>query len=262
MSNLRELQESLQDHLLTNNQQIKKFVAKPLQGKGTIAERLAIYNNAYHWRLVEALQKDYAILGKYLGLDAFEQLCYDYIVAYPSRYFSVAEFGQHLPEFVLQTEPYKQQPYVSELARFIKTLDNTMTLPDAAVLSMPALAAISEDAWPDIRFKFHPTLKLLVQEWNSLAIWQAVVQDKESPAPERLTEPVYCVVWRKDWQPYYCTLNTPQAVWVMQAFQADQTFAEVCEGLTQWLPEEEVAQFAANLLLGWINDGMLSEIQL
>jgi hypothetical protein len=256
MSGLRELQEGLQAHLLADDKKIKQFVVRPEQGN--ITERLAIYGTAYRLRLLDVLQKDYPLLKKLLGEDAFAELGDAYIDAYPSKNFSVNCFGQHLAEFLHQEEPYAQNLYLSELAHFIWALGSTITAADAPVLTTQEMAAIPQDLWPELRLKFQPALVVLTQEWNTIALWQALLNNEKLPKSTRQSEVSYCVVWRKAQQAYYVPLSKEEK-WVMQMLQENQSFAEVCEGLTQWLPEEQVAQFTVGLLVRWINEGMLAE---
>lgn len=254
---LRELQKSLQNHLLTKEKSINQYIAGATPK--IISQRLAIYGDGYRYRLIDVLATYYDVLYKYVGDENFFDLASAYIAAFPSRYFSVDLFPQHLAKFLAVTEPYKNQFYLSELANFIWLLNTTIDSADARILTTNDLAKIPQDSWGEMRFTFHPSVKSLTFNWNALAIWQAIIQSQEVPQPSVLDQTSFCVVWRKSMQPYYCPLSEDQA-WVFQALKNNQTFEEVCEGLLKWVSEDQAANYAASLLLRWLNDEMFSEV--
>ncbi len=259
MSQLRNIQQHLQSHLLTNDDLINAQVFEPSQG--SVADRLAIYNNGYRWRLYEILDIYYPILAKVMGAEAFEKLRVVYLEIHPSRHYSIDLFGQYLPEFLKTAAPYNQQLFLSELAQFIWSLSDTIDGPDAPVLVRDDLAAVAQDQWPDMRISLHPSVALLTQRWNTLALWNAANADQPIPAAELLEQETYCVVWRKEIQSYFNVLGKEDA-WILQALQKDLSFGEICEGLLQWLPEDAVAAHAVNILLRWLQDGMLSTVRI
>lgn len=258
MSELRELQNYFQTYLLEADSQIESCIVEPANDSSL--ERLAIYSHAYRLRLLEVLQKEYDILYKLVGKEIFHQLGYEYIDRYPSSFSSVADFGQFLSHFLATTEPYAKTPHLSELAHFIFELSSTVDAPDASVLSMPSIAEVPQDAWPIMQIKFHPSVKISPYRWNIFEIWRALLDGKEPPMPMQQEKLGYYAVWRKNIDSLYCILTAQEAS-MMRGLYQEQTFAEVCEDLTQWLAPEAVAEYAVSLLLRWLNDEMLSEVR-
>jgi len=256
MSHLRDLQEKLMAHILNEDQAILKNVVTTKQIRAD--ERLAIYRDAYYLNLGNILRKDFGILENILGEDEFEQLTVDYITAYPSSYFNVNEFGRHLPKFLTKNQPYAEQPYLAELAAICWAWTSVLITTDATSISIEQLASIPQESWPALRLVAHPSVKLLQLNWNTAEYWQALQQNKKLPALMQLTKSNYCLIWRKGLQPF-CLILSQEAGWVLQAFQAGKTFADVCEGLTEWMPEDEVAQYVVNLLMMWLKEGLFSE---
>jgi hypothetical protein len=259
MLKLPEVEKYLQSHLLVGDPTIASVITGASAEQ--VAERLAIYSNGYRWRLLEALEADYLLLQKFLGEEAFTELGYAYLEKYPSQHFSVDLVGQYLAKFLAETKPYSAQPYLSELAQFIWALNETIDAADAPLITAAELAALPQNSWPDMRLVFHPSLTLLTCEWNTVPVWQALATEQAVPAAMKLTTAASVIVWRKAIQSYYNVLDQKE-VWALQALQQGQTFDAVCEGLLQWWSEDEVAQQAVNLLLRWINDGIISEIKL
>lgn len=256
---LQKVQESLQNHLLTDDKDVGQYITG--NTPEMVAERLAIYNEGYYTRLLEVLRSDYKVLAKLLGDHKFEDMGLAYVSANPSRHFSANVYGQYMEKFLATTEPYAKQPHLSELAGFIWALSGTVDAPDGSLLTTNQVAAIPQDEWFNMILSLHPSVQLHQSDWNILPLWQAVIQDQKLPVVTKLDNKAYCVVWRKQMQPYYCSLSEEEA-WVLQALQQQQTFGEICDGLLKWYPEEQVATNAVNLLLRWLNDEMLSEVRL
>lgn len=259
MTQLQKMQESLQAHLLKDDMEIANYITGA--NEEMVLERLAIYNHSYYACLYEILKSDYKVLAKLMGDDDFEELGLAYINAHPSHHFSANVYGQFMESFLATTKPYSAHPHLKELAHFIWTLSGAVDAPDAPLLTTNEVGAIPQDQWADMVLSLHPSVQLCQSDWNILPIWQAIIQDQEIPFLTKQDKKAYCAVWRKQMQPYYCSLPEEEA-WVLQALQQQQTFGEICDGLLKWYPEDQVATVAVNLLLRWLNDEMLSEVKL
>jgi hypothetical protein len=75
-------------------QHAAKFI-KP-NDRLTSFERLEIYNRQYWWRLMSSLAEDFPGLQAVLGNRRFEALCKAYLVARPSRSFTLRNLGRDL----------------------------------------------------------------------------------------------------------------------------------------------------------------------
>jgi len=76
------------------SQHAAKFI-KP-NDRLTSFERLEIYNRQYWWRLMSSLAEDFPGLQAVLGNRRFEALCKAYLVARPSRSFTLRNLGRDL----------------------------------------------------------------------------------------------------------------------------------------------------------------------
>jgi len=95
----------------------------------TAAERLAIYANAYHTRLLECLGEVFPMLKRTLGDEAFDGFAFGYLQDYPSRSYTLNELGRHFPRYLEDTRPAAN-----------------CTEPDLSGAGSPVEAA---DEWPD-----------------------------------------------------------------------------------------------------------------
>jgi Putative DNA-binding domain len=259
MSVLANLQHTLQTHLLEADEQILNQLALPV--KGTIHERLAVYSNAYAWRLIDALEQEYGLLAKLLGDEGFTELAEAFIDSYPSQFYSIAKFGERLAQFLAEYLPYSERPYLSELAQLIKALVTSLEAADAPFLNFEALASVAEQNWPSLCFKFHPSVQYFSFNYNSYMIWEALVQEKS--VPEVHMTKSHCVVWRKGLQSYAVALTEVEAL-VLNRLQQGFCFADVCEAVYDkgFMRESQAASFVAHLLANWLNNHLFSEVQL
>ncbi len=82
----------------------------------TAAERLAIYANAYHTRLLECLGEVFPMLKRTLGDEAFDGFAFGYLQEYPSRSYTLNELGRHFPRHLQETRPLKEDEELETLA--------------------------------------------------------------------------------------------------------------------------------------------------
>jgi len=273
---LRRLQEDFQGYLLTLDARMRPHVLGSAQVGAE--ERLAIYANAYRLRLLEALATDYPGLHTVLGDDEFDAMGRAYIAAHPSAYFSLRWFGDHMSEFLRATEPYSKYPVFTEKAAFEWAKSDAFDAADSTVASIDDMAAIPPDAWPGLRFVPHPSLRRLDLRWNVPTVWKEIdaaqgsgsvaggrmpgaTAGQEPPALEVSDFPIAWLVWRQDLLTYFRSLNVDEA-WALDALLRGETFAAICEGLTEWIDAQNVAVHAAGLLKQWLTDGLISEIRI
>ena len=257
MKVLQCLQNQFQDYLLNSNPNFQNSIVNT---KKVPAEtRLAIYNNAYRSRLVDALAANYPVLQTYLGCEQFEALGQAYLSANPSSFRSIRWFGDQLVNFLKEHSDYKAFPVLAELAQFEWTLTLVFDAWDSTVLQMEEMGNIPSNAWVNMRLQAHPSLHRLTLSWNVIHIWQAISDDKTLPDPIENSVPIHWVLWRKELTNHFCSLREDEA-WAIDAILNGSTFSEICEGLCQWIDEEEVGLRAASFLKGWISEGLITKV--
>lgn len=257
MSSLRTIQEQFQAYLIGEESNIELHVTD--QGKKRFAEkRLAIYGDAYYLRLIEILKMIFPAIFHYLGEEAFEELGYNYLVSYPSSTPFVHEIGQKMSQFIAE-EPYAEFPFLSEMAAFEQAWQVCTVQSDAPVLTQPDLLTIPEAAWPQARFVLHPAVQVLELHWNIPALWSIQWEPSKIVEPIRENALHHWIIWRKELTNYYIECSSQEAK-LLQNMTAGQTFAELCENLGNEVPEDQIANYIVQRLLRWLNDGMLSQI--
>ena len=259
MTGLQSLQRRFQNYLMGSSEEIEKDIVS--SGDALAEHRLGIYFNAFRIRLIDCLATEYSGLQKHLGQQGFENLALDYLKACPPSHPSVRWFGKDLAEHLRTTSHHKEREFLSELVSFewakglVFDEHNTTSL-----YSIEEMAHVPQQCWPDIRVKFIAAIRWLDLYWNVCPYWVALDQGEKLPNIHREDYPVRWLIWRKDRDPYWRSLEVHEA-WAIEATANGANFSEICEGLCEWISEEQVAITAAGFLKQWISDDLVERIE-
>lgn len=254
MRNLQKLQQDFQNYLLQQDACIEKEIVDVLPVSASA--RLDIYRDAYYLRLQEALQHDYPVLHGLLGQDQFDQLTSDYIKQFPSHFRSIRWFGNQFTHF-LQEHHYS--PGLIEMTQFEWALTESFDAADRALVTVEDMAALPAEKWPTMGFTLHPSLRQLNLAWNTIAIWKAYKERKKCLSSQKLTKPADWIIWRKQREIQFCSLGVEE-IYMIEAMRAGKNFSQICEGLCEWINEQQVAMQAAMLLKRFVSDNLIVEI--
>ncbi len=259
MRQLHELQARFQAYLETGDDAIEKDI---LSSADTHAEhRLAVYYNAYRFRLIDCLAVDYPALCKLVGRDAFEDLALAYLARYPSTHPSVRWFGRHLPTYLRDEYRGEDRELLAEMAAWEWAQAMVFDAADSdATVSVDAMATIPPEDWPALRFEFKPALRWVDLHWNVPPIEQALEQDDASPARERGDFARRWLLWRRELKIHWRSLDVHEA-WAIEQARAGSNFGELCEGILEWVDASQAPLAGAGMLRQWIGDGLLRSIQ-
>ena len=253
MNRLTKLQADFQAYLM-DDVKGAAFKSQIIDDKKVgVTKRLGIYYDAYRLRIIEALSNGYPHLKNLLGDDLFDKTARAYIDLYPSTYRNMRWYGGEMSAYLRTSLP--QHPIAAELAAFEWSLGLAFDAEDAPILTLQDLAEIPPENWADLRFKFHPSVQLLSLKWNVLLVWQALNAEETPPAAAQINEP--CVVWRKDLNSHYRSLNLAEYA-ALQQLIAGVSFGDLCEKLQEKASEEQATIQAAQYLAGWLNDGLIT----
>ncbi|KGP62544.1 hypothetical protein EP47_11120 [Legionella norrlandica] len=256
MSTLLTLQKQFQEFIYSGQSSIKESI---VQTELVPSEtRLGIYKDSYRLRLIECLAANYPTLHAYLGTEEFEKLSTGYIAAYPSSYRSIRWYGDLLPEFI-KNYYSKSCYYLYELAELEWKMTLAFDAADDSVVKVEDMAYIPPESWPNMQFVLHPSVHRLNFYWNVFPLWQTLTNNQDIPELNDSPIATAWVLWRgKDYIIQYYSLSEEEA-WALDAMIQGMSFGALCEGLCQWIPEEEVGMKAASYLKNWIQNGLLSQ---
>jgi hypothetical protein len=252
---LSALQHAFQDYVLHGADGIAERIEP-----GRLADhrrRLAIYYDAYRLRLVEALGADFDALVATMGRQAFEDACRACVEVTPSAFRNVRWYGGHLAAFLRETAPWREQPWLADIALFEWTLTLAFDAADASHVRFEDLAALRADAWGTLGLRLHPSVRMIAVRANAPAIRKAVDTGTPVPEPKLADAAVTWLVWRQDLSPHFRSLSEPEA-WALRAAHEGSSFPAICEGLCEWVAPEEAAGVAAGWLRTWVDDQLVA----
>lgn len=227
------------------------------QGKVTNKTRLNIYKNAYTERLKEVIDNDHQMLGLYLGDDLFDQMVTGYIQNHPSNFSSLRHFADHLPDFLATQSPFNQHPIISELAHFERLLLIAFDASDATRMTVNTLQNIAAQDWPELIFKFHPSVQVTHFCWNTVESWQALKQGNspEGAASQKST----WLLWRNHHRLTEFRSLSEEELMLISMILSGKNFSMMCDCLLTCATNSDAGALALHYLSTWLEQGLLRE---
>lgn len=235
------------------------------------AERLAIYRQAYHARLVECLADDYPALQTAIGHEAFEALCREYVVRYPSTGPNLNSFGRHMSAFCSGRDDGGNAAnradggavapeFAANLAALEWSVVEVIHAPSSAPLSLEALGRVPPDAWASARLEATPALRVVRAAYPVNAYYQAT-RNGEAPAlPAR--EPSATAVYRSG--PTVWRMNlTPPMLDLLVRLTSGENLSDALDGAIAMLgdvAEEVAAQRVMVWFREWVSSGLFTRV--
>ena len=251
MRELQGLQNDFQNYLLDKTTAIQTAVVDVAPVPAST--RLNVYKDGYYLRLLEALQQDYEVLHALIGDDEFDQLARDYIRAHPSTFRSIRWYGKELSVFLQEKT---NQSCLIEMAQFEWLLTETFDAADSEIMTIEDMAKIPPKKWPMMRFVLHPSLRQLNLSTNTVSMWQSYKEKGLLTAPEQTDTYAPWIIWRRELNILFCSL-TPAEHYMLQTLLSGGSFKMLCEGLDEWVSEENIAMEAALFLKRLIFDRLI-----
>jgi hypothetical protein len=151
-------------------------------GRMPARKRFAIYRNNVVVGLIEALQASFPATSRIVGEDFFRAMARDYVFLAPPTSPILLDYGAGFPDFISEFEPAEALPYLPDVARIERARTEAYHAPDALALDANVLAGVPRDQVPEIRFRLHPSLRIVRSQFPALTIWRMNVADGV-PAP-------------------------------------------------------------------------------
>jgi len=127
---------------------------------------LEIYRHAYRARLIDCLADDFPALQSLLGTEAFASVAEAVITTQPPTDATLNRFGQRLVTFLRRyPETTAHGRMALDLARLEWALVEAIHAPTAQTIDPTVFAAIPDAAWPRVRLRKSPSLRLVASRW-------------------------------------------------------------------------------------------------
>ncbi|MEJ2175201.1 MAG: DNA-binding domain-containing protein [bacterium] len=249
---LEQLQAQFAAGVLGPDREILGALCAP--GRLDVGQRFGIYREAYRARLVEALQDSFGHTARYLGDDGFRELALEFIETHTPTKFSIRWYGDAFPDWLQTAHP--QDGDVAELAALDWALRAAFDSADAEPLAAAALTSIAAADWDQAGFRLHPSLRLLTQRWNTVALWQALDREDTPPAATPQPAPAIVAVWRRALEPHFRTLDAEEDD-ALRALQAGEGLAAICAAVAANRVPEAAVLLVGRWLRRWFEEGLL-----
>lgn len=241
----------------------KKPVKLPVTGnsKLTAPQRLDIYANMYFYRIRDSLKEDFGHLLKVVGEIGFHNLITDYLLKYPSRYFSLRDVGRDLPKFLSKKNKFSPPPsplprgegaggrvtwnYLADLAQFEWALIESFDSADSLPLTESQLKSVPAEKWASLHFHFVPSFRLLELNWKV---------DDLKPKKQKTK----MSVWRKKFKVFYKAVDLLEAKLIKEILK-NKNFGKLCQLTAKTVGPAKASQTMAGYLMMWIKDEMLED---
>lgn len=160
------------------------------------AAQLAVYINAYRYRLYDVTVEDYPVLKNYLGDNAFDQLVKDFVNTAHSAHFNVGRYAAQLPNFV-------EAGFAREIAILENAIAQLTDPAETTALEAKHLEGLTPEALIEMQLYPREALQLFAFEYPVNEYYRLAMEEKKpaTPAPEKTFIAVFRhddVVWRMD----------------------------------------------------------------
>lgn len=164
-------------------------LAPTIMGDGFRPEqRLNIHRNNTTVLLCEVLGNTYPVIKKLVGDVFFDAVARAYVRTQPPRSPCLFEYGGSFGDYLATVRAAAQLPYLPDVARLEWAWNESFYAADAQPLSASALANVDPDAYGDLTFTAHPSLRLVSSPYPIKDIWQVNQCDADSEASVDLNE--------------------------------------------------------------------------
>jgi hypothetical protein len=138
----------------------------------TPARRIAIYRNNVLGNYRKALGATYPVVQRLVGRQRFGPAIEAFVRAHPSPRGDVNRYGGEMPRFLSSYPPTRELSYLPDVARLEWAIDQANIAAEATALDVAALAGVPEGMLGELRFKLHPSARLVASAYPIFRIWQ------------------------------------------------------------------------------------------
>ncbi len=220
-------------------------------------DQLAVYINAYRYRLYDVTAEDYPVLKSALGEGAFDGLLKDFVNSVQSEDFNIAHYAEKLPDFIKNHASYS--PFAYEIATLENTISQLMDAPETTALEPHHLEEMTPDALMESQLHPRKALKLFTFEYPVNEYYRAVKEEKSPAIPTK--KRIYLAVFRHEYVVWRMELAENE-YHLLQKLFSGQPIGEALEELhaEKNIAEEELIANLSDWFARWMRNGLLAKI--
>jgi|GEM_PF-4471283 len=153
------------------------------------SQRLNIYLNDYWPRCLDSLAEDFELLKAYWGEKSFDRWMEAYLLAYPSKNFTLFYLGKNLLTFLEAHYSLADKVLVLELARYDWALCLAYMQPESPRFDPQVLSEAQKQNVASLPLQLHPSVTVL-------AMGHGIRQWKNSSKKPFQKKKTYAIVYR------------------------------------------------------------------
>ena len=207
----------------------------------TAKERLEIYVDDYWSRCFGSLAEDFPALERIWGHEKFRSLMEEYLVAHPSRFYSLRNLGSNLEEFFKTHYEGADKELAVDIARFewakIEAFDNPVLPP----FDPHKLTAAQKQGLDSMAFVFQPHVTPLALKYPVYELSDALRKNPKAmdraPLPPR--KECFTVVYRRDLAIYHVEIEKPFH-FLLERLKNGASLSAACENAVSELSAAEI----------------------
>jgi hypothetical protein len=134
-------------------------------------KRFSVYRNNVVVGLTNALESRFPAVQRIVGKDFFSAMTHLFVMAHPPHSPLMMTYGDDFPDFIAAFEPAAELCYLADVARLEAARTRAYHAADAKPLEASALATVTAESLPNLRFLLHPSVEFVRSVHPVVTIW-------------------------------------------------------------------------------------------
>lgn len=193
MTLLAELQEAFTLAVLDPRRSVPSGLVGP-DGESS-ATRFSVYRNNVFVGLIEALRASFPCVAKLVGDEFFTAMARFYAADHPPTSPVLLDYGTNFPYFIESFVPAASLPYLADVARIERAATEAYHEREECTVSLVALAGVPCGHAPHLRFRLHPSVRMVRSRFPAFTVWRMNAPDG-TPGPVELCNSQDTIVLR------------------------------------------------------------------
>jgi len=247
MLSLNDLQKQFVKGLHTESDEILQCIHTTT--KLSPAQQIGIYQSSVIGAKQKTLKEIYTTCNKLVGEDFFVAMINEYIAKKISTSPDLADYGENFSEFIIEFEPAKCLPYLSDVAKLEWAWHKLFSAATTKGLNFEKLAECYVSSGENIIFHLPPSCSLITSHYPIHRIWELNQDDYVGEQTIKLSEHelYYFLVWRNDLKMRIDLLDS--ITWhVLFLMQTRKTLGEIINELNQKFPNSDLTQILTTIV--------------
>lgn len=205
---LGELQARFADAVLAADQAGFESLLSGEPGDGR--RRLATYREAILGNRRKALRAAFPVVDRLVGNAFFDEAADRHGESEPPGSADLNRHGGTFAAFLAGYAHAASMPWLADVARLEWAWHESLMAAEAPALDFAALARVGPAEQATLRFRLHPSVRLVRSPWPVLAIWEANQPERDGTA-ERQEGADDVLAWRESQRVRLARLTSPEA---------------------------------------------------